>query len=152
MDTCILMKRVNDDESDDLIDVALAPVVIAVHADYFADREVRVDAARLQNDAQALAKVGAAVGWIDPEHSDVARTALPEPFEDLDRGRLARAVGPEQRHHFSLRNREIDATHRFDVVVAFAKVVHCDRVGHGWQRYRRKAKRPAVEAGRSRNR
>ena len=59
-----------------------------------------------------------------PEHLDVAGIARREAFADLDRRRLAGAVGPEQPEALAGRNLEIEAAYGNDVVVGLSKTAN----------------------------
>jgi hypothetical protein len=46
---------------------------------------------------------------VSAQHADLPRGPRAEPFQDLDRGGLARAVRPEERDHFPGAYLEVDA-------------------------------------------
>ena len=97
-------------------------VVAGVHREHLGDREVRLDAALLQHDADALTQFGAAVRGVHAEHRDVARIARAVALEDLDRRGLASTVGAEHSNTLALVDREADAVHRMHLAVGFLQV------------------------------
>ncbi|GIG60891.1 hypothetical protein Lfu02_52630 [Longispora fulva] len=52
---------------------------------------------------------GGRPGRVDPEHADLAGVALPEPFEDFDRGGLPRAVRPQKGEDLAGEDRQVEA-------------------------------------------
>jgi hypothetical protein len=56
-----------------------------------------------------------------PEDLEVAGIGFEQPFEDLDRGRLAGAVGPEQAEAFAYTHFQIEAINGHNVAVALGK-------------------------------
>ena len=79
----------------------------------FGDRQVLDERRRLQLHADAGAQRAGGAGGIEPEHRDRSGGRRAQAFEDLDEGRLAGAVGPEQADDLSgSGNREIDAAQR----------------------------------------
>jgi hypothetical protein len=56
----------------------------------------------LQDDTHAGAPALVAVRGVGAEHHDPAGRPHPEPFQDLDRGGLARPVRPQQDQHLPL--------------------------------------------------
>ena len=80
---------------------AAARVVAAVHLDQLGDRQIPLDAALLQHDPDPLAQLALAAGRIHAEHARLARAPRAVALEDLDRRRLARAVGAEQAEHLA---------------------------------------------------
>ena len=118
------------DDVDDLVDRARRGVEAGVHLEHLARGEIRVEAARLQHDADARPELRAAVGRIEAEHADVAAVALAVPLEDLDRRRLARAVRSEDRQHFALGDAEAEVANGGDTAVRLAQTPDLDRA-HG---------------------
>src|SRR6478672_2758776 len=86
-----------------------------------------VEGTRLQHDPDALAQRAAARAGVVPEHRHVATTAFPVALEDLDRGRLARAVGTEQTEHLAALDADIHAAQRFEVAIGLAQPGDLDR-------------------------
>ena len=77
---------------------------------------------------------GAAPGsW--PRTVAVAAVTAPVALEDLDRGRLARAVRSEQAEDLALGYLEADPSERLDAAVGLREVGDDDGVGHGPRRY-----------------
>ena len=61
-----------------------------------------------------------------PEDADLAAAARPVPLEDLDGGRLARAVRSEQAEHLAVLDLEADSAHRLHLAVGLAQIAHLD--------------------------
>ena len=99
------------DEPDHLIDTSTAGVVAAVHLDQFGDGQLALDAALLKHDPDPLVHCAFASCRVHGEHGGVAAVALAVALENLDGGRLARAVRAEQAEHLSLRYLETDPAH-----------------------------------------
>src|SRR5215218_851508 len=88
-------------EVEHLVDVARGGVEARPVRDRLAHRDVAVHAGALQDDAHALAQLaGALVGVVAENRHDPARAAAVA-LEDLDRRRLAGAVGPEEAEHLA---------------------------------------------------
>jgi len=85
------------DEFDYLVDRPRVRVVAAVHRDRLGHGEVRVDAARLQHDANANLQVVPASAGVVAEHRDIAPVTLAVALQDLHGGGLAGTVRSEQR-------------------------------------------------------
>ena len=86
---------------------------------------------RLEDDADAGAPVEACAGRIGPQHLDLAAVARPVALEDLDRGRLACAVGAEQAEDLAGPEVEVDPLQRLELAVALAEAADADDGGHG---------------------
>ena len=93
-----------------------------------ADGHARVEAGALEDDADALAQLSAAPAGVLAQHGHGPGAALAVALEDLDGGRLARAVRTEQAEDLAALDRKRDAAQRFDLVVALAQPVYLDRV------------------------
>ena len=75
----------------------------------------------LKLDAEALAQ-GAIVGApAHAQHFNLTGIGLQQPFEDLDGGRLAGAVRPEQTKTLAGPHLEVEAGDRHHVTVAFVQ-------------------------------
>jgi hypothetical protein len=61
---------------------------------------------------------------IEIEHFHVARGTRPQAFQDFDRARLARAIGPEQAEDFARPNFEIDPFNRLETAVGLAQAAN----------------------------
>ena len=96
-------------------------VVPRVEGERLAHRQVRRDVAVLGDDADALAPLARALRRVDPEHLNLAGAALAVALEDLDRRRLARSVGAEEREDLAARDLEIDAADGLEVTVGLAQ-------------------------------
>ena len=92
----------------------------------------QVDAAGLEHQAHAGSQRPTAARRILPEDPHRPVVGAPVALDDLDRRRLARAVGAEQRDQLAGRHAERDAVHHRPVVVALAQILDDDRRGgHG---------------------
>ena len=117
------------DDPDHLLDVARGGVEAGPVGDRLAHGQVLVDARALQHDPHARAQVGVARRRVVAEHGDVAGAAAAVALEDLDRRRLARAVGPEQPEDLAAAHLEVDAADGLALLVGLVEVLHLDR-GH----------------------
>ena len=72
-------------------------VVPGVAGEHLAHRVERLDGELLQDDAELAAQpsLPAAIAGVDSQDRHLAAVAIAEALEDLDRARLAGAVGPE---------------------------------------------------------
>jgi hypothetical protein len=64
--------------------------------------------------------------WIDAEHAHLAGAPRAEALEDLDGGRLARAVRPEEGEDLTARDVQVDSRDGLDVAVALAQAANLD--------------------------
>ena len=116
----------------DVLDRPLDPerltVVAGVQLERLAHGELRPHPALLQDDADPLAPRTRRRPGVAAEHRDLAGAALAVALEHLDRGRLARAVRPQEREHLSLADLEVDSAHRLYVSVGLS---HPGDVDHG---------------------
>ena len=97
----------------------------------FADREFFGQLGLLQRDADALLDGLVVAAPLHAQDFDFAAGGREQPFEDLDRGGLAGAVGAEQAEAFALLDGQIEPAHGVDrrpAIVAFAQII-----GSGWQ-------------------
>jgi len=92
----------------------------------------------LELDAEPAAQGQAIAPPAVPEHLDLSGVRRPKPFEDLDRGRLARAVGPEHAEALGALHLEVEAGHSHDVTVTLGEAAATegalgglDRKDHG---------------------
>src|SRR5207245_6192957 len=104
-------------------------VITAKHVHRFRDGQVRVDTACLQDDAHLLLEPPAARSRVKPQDRGPTAVAVPKPFEDLDRGRLAGAVWPQQCEHLPFRDREADTAEGLDWTVGLPKIHDLDCIG-----------------------
>src|SRR5207302_3492010 len=102
-------------------------VVAAKHVDGLSDREVRIDASRLKDDAELFLEAAVVGGGVVAKDRAFAAAASPAAFEDLDRGGLSRAVGPEHGEHLALSDGEADALNSPRGAVRLVEVDHLDR-------------------------
>jgi hypothetical protein len=86
----------------------------------------------LQLDPQALPEFPLVLVPGHPEYFDLAAVGREEAFENLDGGRLARAVGAKQAEALAAINGQREAVYRDDIAVTLAQVVaaHGVRGGH----------------------
>ena len=130
------------DQLEHVIHAAGARVVAAEHPDRLGHGQVRPHRGRLEHDADALPVRALRALGIVPEHPHVAAVAPAVALEDLDGGRLAGAVRPEQAEHLADGDLEVDPAQRLQVAVALAQVSDLDReLSHRGARSR--APRPA---------
>ncbi len=80
----------------------------------------------LQADADPVFDPARFQAGIVAEHQRLAGAALPEPFEDLDRGGLARAVGAEQAEYFAGEDLERETADCFKIAVALPQTANGD--------------------------
>ena len=118
------------DQLDDLVDRPRALVVAGEQAQALDDAQRLVHRRGLEDDADPLAPLAARVRRVDSQHLDLARVALAVALEDLDRGRLARAVRAEQAEDLAALDLEADPADRLELAVRLAEVSDADR-GHG---------------------
>src|SRR5262249_23480054 len=112
--------RLELDEAQHLVDRAPARVERSKKRQGLGDRELLAQLRLLQLDSEARAK--RAVAALAPslaEHLDVAFVGQRESLENLDRGRLAGAVGTEQAEALAPAHVEIEPRDCHDVSVAF---------------------------------
>src|SRR5205085_5608405 len=64
---------------------------------------------------------------IEVEHLHIARRPGPKSFQDLNRGRLPRAVRPEQSEDFSRPHFEVDSLDRLEGSVRLSQPAHVNR-------------------------
>ena len=103
---------------------------------------LRVDPALLEHEPDPGPQRRAVPDGIQAEHPDRALVGLPVSLDGLDRGCLARAVGPKQGHDRARRDRQVDPIDDRPSAVPFAQAAHDDgRVvaGLGGCRHRRMA-------------
>src|SRR5690606_18332685 len=85
-------------------------------------RDAVLQRRRLQRGADPLLHLGAVATGVDPRHLDLAGVRLAQPQHTFDRGRLARAVRPQEPQDLAFRNLEADATYGLDGAVALVQV------------------------------
>ncbi len=116
---------------DHLVGVARRRVVAGRGAHGLRDGELRLVARVLRDDAQARPPGPPGPGGVLAEHADVAAVAVPEPLEDLDRRRLARAVGAEDGDDLTRREVEVEAVDRLLGAVALGQAADADGLAGG---------------------
>ena len=126
----IVRLALEPDEGDRLVDVARGGVVAGVELERLAHGEERLDAALLEDDPDALPPSAVSVLRVDAQDADLARAPLAIALEDLDRGRLPGAVGPEEREDLAGGDRQVDAADGLVRAVRLAQAADLDRV-HG---------------------
>ena len=103
---------------NDLVDIARVPVDLRGARDDLAHRQQVEPLGGLQHDAEPLPPVEAGGRRVLPSTLTVAAVTAPEALEDLDGGRLAGAVGAEQREDLALVDLEVDAGDGRDASIA----------------------------------
>ena len=117
------------DGLDDGVRVAWSRVVGAEVRDHLVDGQVGVVLGGLQDDADPSLPLRPAVGGVLAEHEHFAGGAVAVALEDLDRGCLPRAVGPEQGEDLAAVDLQVDPGDRLDRAVPLVQTSHGDRVG-----------------------
>ena len=105
-------------------------VEAAEQVDQLDDGQVGIQRGGLELDADALLELDRVAPRVDAEHGDLAAVGLVEALEDLDRRRLAGAVGPEQAEDLAAADLEVDAVDGLDLAVALAQAGDAD---DGWR-------------------
>ena len=95
-------------------------VVAGVHREHLGDGEVGIDAALLQDDADALAHLRPTVRRVDAEHRHLARITCAVALEDLDRRGLSGPVRTEDGDALALFDGEADIANRVRIAVRLA--------------------------------
>ena len=120
------------DQLHRLVDVARGGVVAGVLLDGLPRRELRDQPGLLEDEADAVAPGAIRLLRIDAEHAHLAGVAGAVALEDLDRGRLARAVRSDEGEDLAGADLEIDPPHRLEAVVGLAQALDADhRLAHG---------------------
>ena len=105
------------DQADHLVHRPRMRVEGGIHGDRLAHGEVPVDARGLQHEPGAALQPGPLTARIHAKNAHLAAVTGPVALQDLDRGRLARPVRPEQREHLALTDRQVDAADRGHALV-----------------------------------
>ena len=115
------------DDLQQLADLAAASVEGAKQAQHLFDRQLVAELCFLQVDAEPFAELALARLPCESEDLDVPAVRREEPFEDLDRRRLAGAVRTEQPEALATPDVQRQTGHGDDVTVAFLEIVtlHC---------------------------
>jgi hypothetical protein len=105
----------------------------AEERDQLADGQLRVQGCRLQLDADSLLERARVAHDVDAQHLGAARIGRAQALEDLDRRRLAGAVGAEQAEDLAAVDAEGDAVYGVQLSVGLAQLVDGDdrAVGRG---------------------
>jgi hypothetical protein len=74
------------------------------------NREIRIEAAGLKDNAYLSEQFVPGFGGIDPQNLDAAGVSGHEPLEDLDGGRLARTIGTQEPQNLPSLDLEVHAT------------------------------------------
>src|SRR5258705_1236238 len=97
-------------------------------------------AGALQHDSYSGPPRGARLRRVGAEHPDLTAVAAAVALHDFDGGRLAGAVGAEQREHLASGHREVQTINGPFLAVRLAQPPDHDRVTHGvhyvWPRSR----------------
>ena len=110
------------------------PVEAAEERERFADGELFGESCFLQRDADSLPDFIVLLAPTEAQDFDVAGRGVEQPFEDLDRGGLAGAVGSEQAEALALLDSQIETAHGLDrrlAVVALHEIgaTNCEHIG-----------------------
>jgi hypothetical protein len=97
------------DELDHLGDVARPLVVTGEEVEDLAHGEEGIDGRGLEDDSDPRPEVGSCAAGVDPKHLDAPVVALAIALQDLDGGRLSRAVRAKECEHLSRLDAEADA-------------------------------------------
>src|SRR5262249_43816269 len=101
-----------------------APQVARV-AEVFPDREIGIEAERLRE----IARLRSSLARRPAEDLGAAARRFHDPGENLKRGRLAGAVGPDEAEDLSLADLEADPAHGIERVVTLPQISQRDRRG-----------------------
>src|SRR5581483_4778720 len=115
------------DELDHLVRVARPLVVAGEQIEVLGDAQVLVHRTRLEDDADTLPPVAPGALGVLAEDGDRAGVTPPVSLEDLDRGRLARAVRAEQAEHLARGDLEIDPADGLVRAVRLVQALDGDR-------------------------
>src|SRR5262249_2510288 len=116
------------DQLDQLRGVARVGVVAREVAYRLADGQVGEVGRGLQDDADPGPPRAAGPCRVHAEHLDLAGVAGTVPLQDLDRGRLAGAVGTEERVHLAGLDGQVDAADGDAITVPLVQSSDPDRV------------------------
>src|SRR5450755_1487818 len=93
--------------------------------------DVAIDPRALQHDPDLGTKGPRALARVQAEHGHIAGGPLPVTLEDLDGGRLAGTVRPQQPEHLAAAHLEVDAPYRLEITIGLPQTADLDRwVGH----------------------
>jgi hypothetical protein len=107
--------------------VAAARIERAKEVEGLVNGELLGEARLLERDPESRAELPLVRAPAAPEDRYVARVRLRQAFEDLDRRRLAGAVGPEQAEALARTDLEVEAVHGPNVVVMLPEAPAQDR-------------------------
>ena len=115
------------DECEQLVDGLAAVVERSEKPEGFLDRQLVGELRLLELHAEALPQLSLVGLPVVAKHLDVATIGREQPFEDLDRRRLAGAVRTEQTEALAATHLERQAVDCDDVAVAFLQILasHC---------------------------
>ena len=119
--------RPQSDQVEQLVGVARVGVEPAVLPERLARPRPRVDAAVLEHQPDPCPQRRTARRRIQPEHTGPSAVGAAIALDDLDRGRLARAVGTEQGDELAGRHRQRHAVEDGPLAVALDQPVDDDR-------------------------
>ena len=102
-----------------------------MHGEDLGDGEIGLEAAALQHDPDSPSELDVARRGIHAEHRHGASVARAVTLEDLDRGRLAGAIGAEHREDLAFLDGEVDVLHRNDIAVDLAEALDLNHSCHG---------------------
>jgi hypothetical protein len=115
------------DPLEQVVGVERVAIEPGVQPDELGRASLRVDPAVLEHQADPSAQRRALSGGIEPEHSHLPAIGGPVPLEDLDRRRLARAIGTDQRRDRARCDLEVEPVDHRPAAIALAQLADEDR-------------------------
>jgi hypothetical protein len=114
------------EELEELCGRHRTPVEASEEVQDLHDGQLGIQLGRLERHADALLERVRVAGNVDAQDLQAPRVGLAQPFEHLDRRRLAGAVGAKQPEDLTAGDTERDAVDRPDVAVALANITDAD--------------------------
>jgi hypothetical protein len=114
-------------ELDGLVDSQRRRVEAGEQGDGLAHGQVGVELGFLEHQADALPPTPGGLAGVDAQYVDLTCGSCAVALEDLDRGRLPRAVGTEEAEDLAGTDIEADAPHRVSPTVGLAQIADRDR-------------------------
>ena len=117
---------IQSDEAGNFISVQVLPVAPSVEFDHLANRELALDARRLQDDANSVPKVAPGSRRFNTEYFNAARTRRSVALENLHNRGFPSSIFPEQGVYLALPDIETDSGDSLHVTVVLAEVADFD--------------------------
>jgi hypothetical protein len=114
------------EELEELCGRHRTPVEASKEVQDLHDGQLGIEFGRLERHPDALLECVRVSGNVDAQDLQAPRIGLAQPFEHLDRRRLAGAVGAKQPEDLTAGDTERDAVDRPDVAVALANITDAD--------------------------